>query len=459
MPEWAGKKVVVLGMARQGKALAKYFSTRGAEVVLSDLKTPEELEREQLELIDLKVTYVLGEHPTSLLENADILCLSGGVPADIGLAEKAREEGIPITNDAQIFLENCPAPVIGITGSAGKTTTTTLVAKIAEQALGDTDRTVWLGGNIGRPLLNDIEEMKSSDVVVMELSSFQLELMTMAPQIGAYLNLTPDHLDRHKTMEKYASAKARILLNQSEGSGMVLNRDDFLVWELKDKVIDRLISFGWDEPIDGEGSYISGGQIRMRHEGADSFICSVDQVPLIGKHNLSNVLAATAIIASADLSLEAIGPAIERFEGVPHRLEFVRTIAGVDWYNDSIATTPDRALAAVHAFSRPLVLIAGGRDKDLNWDNYAVEVLQAVEYLILFGEAGEKIERAVKNVIGAGKILQIRRCERMEDAVGIAKDVAGEGDVVVLSPGATSFDEFSNYEARGDKFRDLVRAM
>ena len=459
MSEWDGKKVVVLGLARQGKALARYFSAREAEVVLSDLKASKELEKEQLELVDLKVKYVLGEHPTSLLENADILCLSGGVPADIPLAEKAREEDIPITNDAQIFLENCPAPVIGITGSAGKTTTTTLVARIAEQAFGDTDRTVWLGGNIGRPLLNDIGEMKSSDVVVMELSSFQLELMTMAPQIGAYLNLTPDHLDRHKTMEKYASAKARILLNQSGGSRMVLNRDDFRVWELKDKVIDRLISFGMDDPIDGEGSYISGGQIRMRIEGIDSYICSVEQVPLIGKHNLSNVLAATAIVAAADLPLEAIEPAIEGFEGVPHRLEFVRTLAGVDWYNDSIATTPDRALAAVHAFSRPLVLIAGGRDKDLNWDTFAVEVLQAVEYLILFGEAGEKIERAVKNVLGEEEFLRMRRCERMEDAVGIAKDVAEEGDVVVLSPGATSFDAFSNYEARGDKFRDLVRAM
>jgi UDP-N-acetylmuramoylalanine--D-glutamate ligase len=157
--------------------------------------------------------------------------------------------------------------------------------------------------------------------------------------------------------------------------------------------------------------------------------------------------------------LEAIGPAIERFEGVPHRLEFVRTIAGVDWYNDSIATTPDRALAAIHAFSRPLVLIAGGRDKDLNWGNFAVEVLQGVEHLILFGEAAEKIESAVKNVLDEGEFLQMRRCERMEDAVGIAKDVAEAGDVVVLSPGATSFDAFPDYEARGDKFRDLVRAM
>jgi UDP-N-acetylmuramoylalanine--D-glutamate ligase len=197
----------------------------------------------------------------------------------------------------------------------------------------------------------------------------------------------------------------------------------------------------------------------MRHEGIDSFICSVEQVPLVGKHNLSNVLAATAIVATADLPLEAIGPAIERFEGVPHRLEFVRTIAGVDWYNDSIATTPDRALAAIHAFSRPLVLIAGGRDKDLNWSNFAVEVLQGVEHLILFGEAAEKIESAVKNVLDEGEFLQMRRCERMEDAVGIAKDVAEAGDVVVLSPGATSFDAFPDYEARGDKFRDLVRAM
>ncbi len=459
MPEWNEKKVVVLGLARQGKALARYFSERGAEVVLSDLKPSEKLEKEQLELIDLKVAYVLGEHPTSLLDHADVLCLSGGVPADVPLAEKARESGILVTNDAQIFLEACPAPVIGITGSAGKTTTTTLVARIAEHALANTDRAVWLGGNIGRPLLNDLGGMKSSDVVVMELSSFQLEIMTVAPQISAYLNLTPDHLDRHGTMEKYAAAKARILLNQVEGSRTILNRDDPLVWELRDKVFDRLISFGWDDPIDGEGSYISGGQIRMRYEGTDSFICSTDQVPLVGKHNLSNVLAATAIIAAADLPLEAIGPAIQSFEGVPHRLEFVRTVAGIDWYNDSIATTPDRALAAVHAFSRPLVLIAGGRDKDLNWENFAAEVLPVVQFLILFGEAAEKIETVVKRVRGEGEHLQMRRCESMEAAVEAAQDVAREGDVVVLSPGATSFDAYPNYEVRGDRFRELVRAM
>ena len=459
MTDWTGKTVVILGLARQGKALARYFSQQDADVVVSDIRPKVELEEEQLELVDLHLHYVFEEHPPSLLEKADLLCLSGGVPADIPLALQAIEAGIPVTNDAQIFLDLCAAQIIGITGSAGKTTTTSLVAHIAQHALEGSGRTVWLGGNIGVPLLDHVGEITRSDVVVMELSSFQLEIMTSAPPIGALLNLTPDHLDRHRTMDAYMAAKARLLENQVKPSVMVLNREDAMVWGMRDRVVDTLLSFGRDLPDEGEGSYISKDQIHVRFCGHDQVVCAIDQIPLPGDHNLANVLAASILVASAGLPLESIEPALVEFRGIPHRLEFVRSFEGVDWYNDSIATTPDRALSAVHSFSRPIILIAGGRDKDLDWEGFALGVLQAVQHLILFGEAAEIIEAAINEVLTEGDQINIYRYERMEKALIQARDIAKAGDVVVLSPGGTSFDEFPNYEARGDVFKEFVRSM
>ncbi len=460
MRDWQGKRVVIIGLARQGKALAQFLSQKGVEVVVSDQQSAEQLGPAIEELAAYELTYQLGSHPSSLLEGTDVLFLSGGVPVDLPIAVEARERGIELANDTQLFLEACCAPVIGITGSAGKTTTTSLVGRMAEIAFAGSERRAWVGGNIGRPLLNDLDEIKPDDLVVMELSSFQLELMTVSPHIAAVLNLTPDHLDRHGSMEVYAAAKKRILANQLKDDIAVVRHDDPLTWEMRNLVQGRMIAFGWEQPSDEqESAYVRDGVLRLRSGDVEREICSVEKVALRGRHNLLNLLAASALASAAGLPIEAMSEAASNFQGVPNRLEFVRRVQGADWYNDSIATTPDRALAAVRAFAEPKVLLAGGQDKDLPWETFAREVVSRVDHLILFGQAAQKIERHIKEAAKDGAQPTLVICEGLTDAVQAAAAVAEEGDVVVLSPGGTSFDEFSNYEVRGEKFRALVEEL
>jgi UDP-N-acetylmuramoylalanine--D-glutamate ligase len=458
--DWQGKRVVIIGLARQGIALAQFLSQKGAEVVVSDQKSAEQLGPAIKELAAYELTHQLGSHPISLLKGTDVLFLSGGVPVDLPIAVEARDRGIELANDTQLFLEACCAPVIGITGSAGKTTTTSLVGRMAEIAFEGSERHVWIGGNIGYPLLNDLDQIKPNDLVIMELSSFQLELMTMSPHIAAVLNLTPDHLDRHGSMEVYAAAKKRILANQVKEDIAVIRHDDPLTWEMRSLVQGRLIAFGWEQPTEEkESAYVRDGGLHLRSGGVEHEICGVQDVALRGSHNLLNLLAASALASAAGLPVEAMSEAASNFQGVPHRLEFVRHVQGADWYNDSIATTPDRALAAVRAFAEPKVLLAGGQDKDLPWETFASEVVRSVDHVVLFGEAAQKIERHIKDAAKNGAKPTLVICESLADAVRAAAAVAEEGDVVMLSPGGTSFDEFSNYEMRGEKFRTLVEEL
>jgi UDP-N-acetylmuramoylalanine--D-glutamate ligase len=459
MMKWEGKRVVVLGLARQGIALTRYFAEGGAEVVVSDLKPGEAFTEARQALSDLPVEYVFGGHPSALLERADLLCLSGGVPADLPLALQAREQGINVTNDSQLFLEICPAPVIGITGSAGKTTVTTLVGRMASSQFERTDSNVWIGGNIGRPLLADLPNITADDLVVMELSSFQLEIMTISPQVAAILNVTPNHLDRHRTMEAYTAAKRRILDYQSAEDIAVLGREDPGAWSLREHVRGRLISFGWSLPEGGEGTYIKDGYIRLRLGMNDLEISTVGAVELRGEHNLLNVLASCAIAAAVGISSEAMVEGLCGFQGVEHRLEFVRNVNGVDWFNDSIATSPERAIAAIQSFDEPLILLAGGRDKDLPWDDFASLVRQRIDHLILFGEAAEKIARAIKSVPGPHRFKSFEICDGLEAAVQRASRIAEPGSVVLLAPGGTSFDEFKDFAERGEYFRALVEGL
>jgi UDP-N-acetylmuramoylalanine--D-glutamate ligase len=457
--EWKGKRVVVLGLARQGVALARYMSEQGADVVVRDIQPAQALIEARQKLSGLPVQYVFGGHPPALLERADLLCLSGGVPADLPLALQARERGIALSNDSQIFLEACPAPVIGITGSAGKTTTTALVGRMAAAQFEGIDRHVWVGGNIGRPLLADLSAIGTDDLVVMELSSFQLELMTSSPQVVAILNLTPNHLDRHKTMEAYKACKTRILAYQTEEDVAVLGHEDADAWALREKVVGKVISFGRSAPDEGDGAYIAQGAIRLRIGVDDLVVCPVEAVELRGDHNLLNVIAACALAAAAGLSTDAMAEGLRGFRGVEHRLEFVRRVQGTDWYNDSIATTPERAIAAVQSFDEPLVLLSGGRDKDLPWGEFAAIVQQRVDHLILFGEAAEKIAQAVEDASGEPGPLSIDICAGLETAVQQAARVAEPGDVVLLAPGGTSFDEFKDFAERGERYRTMVEVL
>lgn len=455
MENWEGVRVVVLGLARQGKALARYLTEHGAEVIASDLKREDELPLD--ELSDLEIQFELGDHPQRLLEQADLLCLSGGIPADLPLAQQARLQGIRVANDSQLFLENSLAPVIGITGSAGKTTTTELLGRMGRAAVEGSKRSVWVGGNIGRPLIADLDQIKQDDLVVMELSSFQLELMTASPKTAAVLNLTPNHLDRHHTLEAYTAAKANILNFQLEDDTAVLSREDPAAWGLRNYVQGRLLSFGV-RPFDGEGTYVERGQVRLILGGEEVRLFPVEAISLRGPHNLQNVLAASALAGAAGIEPEAMLAGVEGFTGVEHRLEFVRTVGGADWYNDSIATAPERTVAAIRSFGEPVVLLAGGRDKDLDWGELITLISLRVDHLVLFGESGPMIEGLLHSSSGGRPYTQTM-ADGLEQAVRAAAEVADEGDVVLLAPGGTSYDEFIDFAARGARFKELVRGL
>ena len=457
--DWSGQKVVIVGAARQGLALARYLAQHGAQVVLNDRRPASELLVEQKSLSDFPaITWLCGDHPLSLLDGAQVLCISGGVPLSLPLVVEAQRRGLPLTNDSQIFLEAAPCRVIGITGSAGKTTTTTLVGLMAQQAFQNSRVKAWIGGNIGSPLIANIDAMQSDDLAIVELSSFQLELMTRSPHLAAVLNITPNHLDRHGTMEAYLAAKARILEFQTSQDMVILGRDDLGAWSLAAKAFGRVLSFGTNELPSGQaGTFLKGESLYMREAGSDTCIMPRSRIHLRGEHNLLNVLAACAIGAVAGFSPQAMEKAVDSFFGVPHRLEFVRRWGGADWYNDSIATAPERTMAAINSFEEPLVLLAGGRDKDLPWEDFAALVCRRVDHLILFGEAADKVSQAMS--IPACKLITMTRCAGLYEAVQAAAQVVEPGDVVLLSPGGTSFDEFKDFEERGECFVQWVKEL
>jgi len=457
LEEWQDQQVVVVGLARQGKALVQYLSGKGARVIVNDRKPAEEFATVRQELAKWPIEYVFGEHPLNILEGTSRVFLSGGVPLDIPIVEKAMELGIPISNDSQLFLELCPAKVIGITGSAGKSTTTALVGRIAELHAAAIGKHAWTGGNIGRPLLHDVDKMRPGDWAIMELSSFQLELMVSSPHIAGLLNITPNHLDRHKTMEAYIKAKARIILQQSEKDIAVMNRDDPVVWAFRRDVQGRLLSFGMKDHPDVEGTFVREGFIYLRLGAEEQKLFELQRITLPGKHNLANVLAACAIAAGAAFSTEALVAGVEGFSGLPHRLEFVREVHGTKWYNDSIATSPERSIAAMRSFDEPIVLLAGGRDKYLPWEEFSDVVSRKVDHLVLFGEAASKISKVIKS--GSEKPESIDLCPGLEAAVAKAAERAETGDIVLLAPGGTSFDEFIDFAARGERFRELVEEL
>lgn len=458
--------MVILGAGRQGIALARYLAARGARVTLNDHRGARDLTEAREALSGVPVEWVLGSHPLNLLDELDILAISGGVPLTLPLVREAQKRAIPLTNDSQIFMDAVPCPVIGITGSAGKTTTTTLVGRMARAAFGEAK--VWVGGNIGNPLISDLDEMRPNDLAVIELSSFQLELMTSAPPIAAVLNITPNHLDRHGTMEAYTAAKARIVEYQKEGDVVVLGLDDDGAWALAGHAPGRVFSFGVRQPPSlrtGDhpqaGTYLNGETLTLWDGEAYRPLFSRKKILLRGEHNLLNVLAACAIAHAAGISPEAMGAGVEGFTGVAHRLEFVRTWKKAAWYNDSIATAPERAMAAIQSFQEPLVLLAGGRDKDLPWEEFAELVQERARHVVLFGEAADLVGRALAVAAekGRGQTIPHTRCDGLEEAVRAAAQVVAPGDVVLLSPGGTSFDEFRDFAERGEWFRKWVHEL
>ena len=467
---WVNKHIIVLGAARQGLELARFFLLQGAIVILNDRSPEEKLtdeisrmnawQAEKSSAIRGTLHWHLGSHPLSLLDGCDFLFASGGVPLALPIVREAQNRNIPISNDSQIFMEAVPCPVIAITGSAGKTTSTTLLGKILTKTLSNCDHNIWVGGNIGTPLIEQVRHIRPADLVLLELSSFQLDLMHTAPHIGAVLNLTPNHLDRHGSMEAYIAAKANLLKYQSPDDWAVLNHEDPHTWELRSLVKGNLAIFGAQRsPLNLPQTFIRNDQIIYNDGERSQFILNCGDIHLRGKHNLLNVLAVCLLAILAGVPIAEIAPIIEDFQGVEHRLELVRIHKDIKWYNDSIATAPERSMAAIRSFNEPLVLLLGGRDKNLPWENMACLVHRRVHDVILFGEASPKIEEALRQNRSNSSLVTITLCGGLEEAVKAAAKIAQPGDVVLLSPGGTSYDEFKDFAERGERYRQWVKQV
>ena len=467
---WEGRRVLVVGAARQGTAMARYWARRGAHVVLNDRRPLDALGPAREALADLPIEWVAGDHPLELLEGVDAVGVSGGVPLSLPLLQEARRRGLPLYSDAHLFLEEAVCPVVAITGSSGKTTTTTLLGRMARAAAREETpvphlpkrfRRVWVLGNIGPPLLDFVDELHPEDVAVVELSSFQLDLVRVSPEVGVVLNITPNHLDRHGTMEAYIQAKAHLVAHQGPHDWAVLGHEEPNAWGLRHRTRAQVAAFGLTPPpAPVPAVFVQQHRFVLRDAmGRAHALFPVDQVRLPGEHNLRNVAAAALAAALMGLQREHMEAGLEGFTGVPHRLELVLEHNGVAWYNDSIATTPERAMAALRAFAgRSIILLAGGKDKDLPWEAWARLVRQEVEHLLVFGPAQDKILAALEAVPG-DRPRTVRVFPSLRPAVEEAARLARPGSVVLLSPGATSFDEFPNFEVRGERFRAWVKAL
>jgi len=453
--ELTHKHIVVLGLARQGMALARFLVEQGASVIVSDVKTADQLAEVIKSLEGVPVKYAFGGHPIELLDGCDLLCLSGGVPVDLPIVVEAQKRGIALSNDAQIFVERCTqrVPVIGITGSAGKTTTTALTGEILKASGFKT----WVGGNIGNPLIADLDQMAAGDKVVMELSSFQLEVMTSSPHIAAVLNITPNHLDRHPTMEAYIAAKKRILDFQDFGDVTVLGYDDAVARHLAGDARGYVRFFSQQAQV-GRGAFVREGSIVLKQD-VEQTVCAVRDLKLRGSHNVSNVLAACVLAGAAGADVEAMAQVATSFAGVPHRLQLVRELRGVGYYNDSIATAPERLIAALRSFDEPIVLLCGGRDKHLPWEEAARLIVERVSHLILFGEMADLVKAQISKLKSPRSKLEVHEAGTLENAVKVAAQVVQPGDVVLLAPGGTSFDAFKDFAERGDKFAEYINEL
>ncbi|UCD30519.1 MAG: UDP-N-acetylmuramoyl-L-alanine--D-glutamate ligase [Planctomycetota bacterium] len=440
--EITDRRVVVMGLGRFGGgiAVARWLAERGARITVTDLASREDLCDSVAQLSDLPIAFHLGGHDTSDLDHCDLLVVSPAVPKDRSdFVARAVARGIPITSEMNLFVEFCPARrVVGVTGSAGKSTTTAMVGAILTAAAdkGDLPK-VWIGGNIGQSLLNHLEDMKSEDIVVLELSSFQLEdlaALKWSPSHAVITNIKPNHLDRHGNLAAYVDAKMNIVRYQSSDDMVFVHQNDTDLARKVERVgaSSQIIPYGWDPLFTG-----------------------VLRVP--GRHNVDNAAAAAAVARSLSVADEIIKKALASFTGLPHRLEFVVEHNGVRYYNDSKSTTPDSTVIALEAFDCPVVVMIGGRDKGMPFDDLTEKLADRAKAIICYGQTGRRLfDMVSKHSDGASQTARVELADGFEQAVTRAHALAEPGNVVVLSPACTSYDMFSNYEQRGDAFRQIV---
>ena len=447
-----GRSVAVIGIGVSNTPLIRRLCAAGIDVTACDKRTAEELGDLAPELAALGAKLQLGVDYLDHLTQ-DVIFRTPGLRHDVPQLQAAVERGATLTSEMEVFFEVCPCPIIAVTGSDGKTTTTTIIAKLLEKA----GYTVHLGGNIGNPLLCEADEMRVTDIAVLELSSFQLMTMTHSAHVAVITNLAPNHLDVHTDMEEYVASKENIFLHQWAGDSVILNYDNPITRAEAEKAVGNVQFFSRVNMVE-EGTYLRGDVIFRRSGGEVQRIMSVEDIKIPGVHNVENYLAAIAAVGDL-VSAEVIRDFAREFGGVEHRIELVRTYRGVRYYNDSIASSPSRTTAGLRSFKEKVILIAGGYDKHIPFDDLGVEIAEHVKLLVLCGDTAEKIRTAVENApnyqVGCPEIIMV---SPFAAAVETARDRAVEGDVVTLSPACAAFDQFKNFMVRGKTFKSIVNS-
>jgi UDP-N-acetylmuramoylalanine--D-glutamate ligase len=452
--ELSGKRVLVVGLGKSGVASALFLKSRGARVTVSDSKPEAELRNEILLLLEHGITVETGGHGERTFRGQDLIVVSPGVPVDAPLLVQARSMGESsvtgtIIGEIELAARFLPGKIVAITGANGKTTTTSLAGEII--AAGNFSTLV--GGNIGTPAISFVDEAGPSTWIVLEVSSFQLEtIVEFRPRIAVILNITPDHLDRHKTFDNYVNAKARVFENQRADDFTVLNADDTTAAGLADRTRGQVVWFSRKKEVE-RGAIVRGGNIYFRDGQREREILPFDEVSLKGGHNLENVLAGVSVGMLVGCQPEQIREAVRHFKGVEHRLEFVARVAGADYYNDSKATNVDATIKALESFPGNVHLILGGKDKDSDYSVLQDLLRERVKRVYTIGAAAAKIEAQIQ---GATEIVH---AETLEKAVRLASEGAAAGDVVLLAPACASFDQFQSYEHRGRVFKETVHSL
>ena len=447
--EYNGKKALVCGMARSGIAAAKLLNRLGARVTLQDMKKREEISADVLALEGEGIVLYTGANPDEIACAQDLIVLSPGIPCDLPFIAAAEEAGIEVISEVELAYRLTPCPITAITGTNGKTTTTTLTGEIMKTAYSGTA----VVGNIGIPYSEEVGRLTEKDWGVAEISSFQMEkAKEFHPHISAVLNITPDHLNRHKTMDVYIAMKERVFAKQTAADFCILNHGDETCRKMADKTAAKVFFFDSSETL-AEGIYLDGDAIEVRWGAINETLIHVDELQILGVHNYENVMAAAAMGICAGIALDTIRAVLKGFAGVAHRIEYVATVDGVDYYNDSKGTNVDASIRAVLAMKKPIVLIGGGYDKGSSFDEWTKLFPGRVKHLVLIGVTAPKV-RASAEKFG---FTAISDCETFEEAVDLCREKAEDGDCVLLSPACASWGMFDNYEQRGDMFKEQVR--
>lgn len=444
------KKVLVSGIAKSGISAAKLCKKLGADVTIQDIKEENKLDADII--ADLKsagISLYLGKNPDDIVENMDLIVMSPGVPTDLPFVTKAKDKGVKVIGEIELAYKYNKSPVIGITGTNGKTTTTTLVGEICKAYFSNT----YVVGNIGNPFADVCLDTTVDGAVVAELSSFQLETIEdFRPKASAVLNITPDHLNRHHTLENYILAKERVFENQNSSDYCILNYNDETTRKMAEKTSAKVIYFSLDNKLD-EGIYSDENSIYINALGYNQKVVDIEELKILGGHNVENAMAAVGCAVAVGVPMDIIIDVLKKFTAVEHRIEYVTTVRNIEFYNDSKGTNPDASIKAVLAMKRPICLIAGGYDKNSDYDEWISYFKDRVKFVAVIGEVKDKIVGSLEKY----DFKNYKVAETFEEAMDLCYNNADEGDCVLLSPACASWDMFKSYEQRGEIFKEHVR--